>query len=449
MRGRRRARPCGRPRRPVHARPPRVALSRPHARGPEGPARHRTRERDAAPRKLAAGGGSDGARRLARPRARADGRQGARGARLVIHHREQQQRLQEKLRRELGLNVLTALRDPDVTEVMLNPDGSLWVESQRDGQLDTGARMSGIQAENLIGTVASMLGTVVNAGSPIVEGELPLDGNRFEGILPPVSTAPVFVIRKRPSAVYTLDDYVATGIMEPWQAEALRESIRTRQNIVIAGGAASGKTTLANALIHEMVVLGGQSERFVILEDTRELQCTARNAVQLRTGDVADLAHLTRVTMRLRPDRIVIGEVRGAEALALLKAWNTGQPGGLTTVHANGAAAALVRLDALIQEAGVPPQPQLVVEAVDLLVFITRTAEGRRVRDLAAVTGCDATSGYRLESLTSASKGGFARGEAFAPSPPPSFSRLSPASFRMPRRRRCCLPCQGTDPPSR
>ena len=326
----------------------------------------------------------------------------------MLHQREQHQRLQEKLRRELGLNVLTALRDPDITEVMLNPDGSLWVESQRGGQLDTGARMSGIQAENLIGTVASMLGTVVNAGSPIVEGELPLDGNRFEGILPPVSTAPVFVIRKRPSVVYTLDDYVTTRIIEPWQAEALREAIRTRQNIVIAGGTASGKTTLANALIHEMVALGGQSERFVILEDTRELQCTARNAVQLRTGDVADLAHLTRVTMRLRPDRIVIGEVRGVEALALLKAWNTGHPGGLTTVHANSAAAALVRLDTLIQEAGVPPQPQLVVEAVDLLVFIAQTAEGRRVRDLAAVTGCDVTTGYRLESLTSSSRGGLA-----------------------------------------
>src|SRR2546428_8186945 len=148
----------------------------------------------------------------------------------MLHEREQQQRLHEKLRRELGLNVLTALRDPDITEVMLNPDGSLWVESQRDGQLDTGARMSGIQAENLIGTVASMLGTVVNAGSPIVEGELPPERNRFEGILPPVSTAPVFVIRKRPSVVYTLDAYVTAGIIEPWQAGGLRAASPTRKN---------------------------------------------------------------------------------------------------------------------------------------------------------------------------------------------------------------------------
>ena len=319
---------------------------------------------------------------------------------MIVYHQEQQQRLEEKLRRELGPVVLAALDDADVTEVILNPDGVLWTESQRDGMRETGARMSAIQAENLIGTVASMLGTVVNAASPIVEGELPLDGNRFEGILPPVSAAPVFVIRKRPQLIYTLEDYVTSEIMRPWHAAVIRTAITTRANTVIAGGTASGKTTLANALIHEMVTLGNPSERFVILEDTRELQCAARNAVQLHTGDGADLTRLTRVTMRLRPDRIIIGEVRGAEALALLKAWNTGHPGGVTTVHANSAAAALMRLDTLIQEAGVPAQPQLVAEAVDLIVFITRALDGRRVDELVRVAGWDPVIGYRLEPLT-------------------------------------------------
>ena len=319
---------------------------------------------------------------------------------MNLHHRERERRLREKLERELGPVVLAALGDADTTEVMLNPDGGLWVESQRDGMLDTGARMGGAQAENLIGTVASMLGTVVHAGSPIVEGELPLDGHRFEGILPPVSTAPVFVIRKRPGAIYTLDDYVTAEIVEPWQVGVLRQAVHARQNLVIAGGTASGKTTLANALLHEMVTLGGPTERFVILEDTRELKCCAGNAVQLHTGDVADLTRLTRVTMRLRPDRIIVGEVRGAEALALLKAWNTGHPGGLTTIHANSARAALMRLDSLVQEAGIAAQPRLVAEAVDLVVFITRTAEGRRVREFAKVTGWEPATGYELESLT-------------------------------------------------
>jgi type IV secretion system protein TrbB len=313
---------------------------------------------------------------------------------------ERQQRLHEKLRRELGPEVLGALEDPDVTEVMLNPDGRLWVESRRDGMRDTGGRMTGIQAESLIGTVASMLGRVVHAGLPILEGELPLDGNRFEGILPPVSTAPVFVIRKQAGLVWALDDYVGAEILAPWQAEVLRQTIRSRQNVLIAGGTASGKTTLANALLREMVALGDPAERFVILEDTRELRCAAPNAVQLRTGDLVDLTRLTRVTMRLRPDRIVVGEVRGPEALALLKAWNTGHPGGLTTVHANSARAALMRLEALVEEAGVPAQPRLVAEALDLVVFIARTARGRRVQELAKVEGWDPALGYRLGLVT-------------------------------------------------
>ena len=321
---------------------------------------------------------------------------------MLVLHQEQQRRLHEKLRRELGPAVLAALEDPDITEVMLNPDGCLWVESQRAGMRDTGKQISAMQAENLIGTVAAMLGTVVNAAAPIVEGELPLDGNRFEGLLPPVSTAPVFVIRKRPSALYTLEDYVRAEILNPAQADALRTAVRERQNLVIAGGTTSGKTTLANALIAEMVHLGDPAQRIVILEDTRELQCSARNAVQLHTGDVADLTRLTRVTMRLRPDRIIIGEVRGGEALALLKAWNTGHPGGVTTIHANSALAALMRLDSLIQEAGVPPQPHLVAEAIDLVLFIARTPEGRRVQELAAVTGYDpGTGSYVLSPMTS------------------------------------------------
>jgi P-type conjugative transfer ATPase TrbB len=316
---------------------------------------------------------------------------------------EQQQRLYAKLCRELGPSTLAVLADADVTEVMCNPDGGLWVESHGRGMRETGDRLTQTQVETLIGTVAALLGTVVHGRAPIVEGELPINGYRFEGILPPVSTAPTFVIRKRASQVYTLDDYVRAGILSGAQRKVLLEAVRDRRNIVIAGGTASGKTTLANALMREIVALGDPTERIVILEDTRELQCEARNAVQLHTGDVADLTRLVRVTMRLRPDRIIVGEVRGGEALALLKAWNTGHPGGITTVHANSAAAALLRLDSLIQESGVPPQPRLVAETVDLVVFIVRTPEGRRVRELAQVNAYDAALGsYVLEPVCSA-----------------------------------------------
>jgi type IV secretion system protein VirB11 len=193
---------------------------------------------------------------------------------------------------------------------------------------------------------------------------------------------------------------VKAGILTPTQRKVLLDGVRERRNIVIAGGTASGKTTLANAVMREIVAVGDPSERIVILEDTRELQCEARNAVQLHTGDVADLTRLVRITMRLRPDRIIVGEVRGGEALALLKAWNTGHPGGITTIHANSAAAALLRLDSLIQESGAPPQPRLVAEAVELVVFIARTPEGRRVREVVRVSSYDAVrESYVLEPV--------------------------------------------------
>ena len=315
-------------------------------------------------------------------------------------HPEQQQRLYAKLCRELGPSTLTALSDPDVTEVMCNPDGSLWTESHSAGMRQTADRLSATQIESLIGTVAALLGTVAHGRAPIVEGELPITGYRFEGILPPVSTAPTFVIRKSASQLYTLDDYAKSGVITVAQLEVFRGAVRGRRNILIAGGTASGKTTLANALMREIVDAGDPAERIVILEDTRELQCEARNAVQLHTGDVADLTRLVRVTMRLRPDRIIVGEVRGAEALALLKAWNTGHPGGITTIHANSAAAALLRLESLVQEAGVPPQPRLVAETVDLVAFIVRTPEGRRIKELARVSAYDAKrGGYVLEPV--------------------------------------------------
>jgi type IV secretion system protein TrbB len=308
-------------------------------------------------------------------------------------------RLSEKLRRELGPVVLKALSDPDVIEIILNPDGRIWVESHTAGMSQTDASMAPTQAENLIGTVAAALNAVANPQNPIVEGELPLTGSRFEGLLPPIAPSPCFVIRKRASVLYTLDHYVKDNIVSRAQALALRDAIAKRRNILIAGGTGSGKTTLVNALIREMVILGDQAERFVIIEDTLELQCAARNALQLHTTDAADMTRLVRATMRLRPDRIIIGEVRGKEALALLKAWNTGHPGGITTLHANSASAALLRLLSLVEEACVPAQPQLIAEAVNLLAFMERTSiTGRRLTELVHVEGYSQNTGFKFAS---------------------------------------------------
>ena len=330
-------------------------------------------------------------------------------------HGEQRSRLHQKLKRELGDVVVRALGDPDVIEVMLNPDGRLWLETHSGGVEPIGKTIGPLEAESLVGTVASLLGTIVNVANPLLEGELP-DGSRFQGLLPPVSSAPVFVIRKRAARIYSLVDYVESGMMNPAQWSAIREAIVERRNIVIAGGTGSGKTTLANAILREMVALGSPSERFVILEDTVELQCAAENSVQLHTGENADLTRLVRTTMRLRPDRIIIGEVRGAEALALLKAWNTGHPGGLTTVHANSAHAALQRLEQLVEEAGVVAQPETIAEAVGLLVFMERTPRlGRRVTDVARVVRWKAGAGYQLAPVR-APEGGESHGDGSAQS---------------------------------
>ena len=311
----------------------------------------------------------------------------------------QSTRLDERLKRELGSAVLAALDDTDVIEIILNPDGRLWLESHGKGMHPTGITMSAIQAERLIGTVAFALNTVANDAHPVIECELPLDGSRFTGWLPPVVSAPTFIIRKHARLIYTLDDYVRDRIITEAQADAFRQTIATHENIVLAGGTGSGKTTLANALIHAMVRASGDNERFVIIEDTRELQCDAPNVMQLHTSAAVDLTFLTRTTMRARPDRIIIGEVRGAEALGLLKAWNTGHPGGVTTVHANSAAAALVRLSSLVQEANVPPQPELIAETIHLLAFIARTPKGRRVTEMVRVDGYDFGHGFNLKPL--------------------------------------------------
>jgi type IV secretion system protein VirB11 len=231
--------------------------------------------------------------------------------------------------------------------------------------------------------------------APVVSAELPDTGERFEGIMPPVAPAPCFAIRKPADVPYRLADYVAARIMTPPQASVLAQAVQERRNIVVAGGTSSGKTTLVNAFLAEVAELG---ERVVILEDTRELRCAAEDVVTLRTKPgVATLADLVRSTLRLRPDRIIVGEVRGAEALDMLKAWNTGHPGGLTTVHANSAAAALTRLEQLVQEAVITIPRALIAEAIDLIVFIKGRCAERWVDSIVELSGVDEDDNYVLK----------------------------------------------------
>ena len=324
-------------------------------------------------------------------------------------HHEKVHRHEQALRRELGPEVLAALADDDVVEVMLNADGRLWLERRSCGLVEAGVSLSIERARSLVATVAGLLGRVVGERSPILEAELPLDGSRFEALVPPVVERPVFAIRKRATRVIPLDRYVADGIVSPAQARQLRDAVARRLNIVVSGGPGSGKTTFVNALLGLMggpESAGSRGERLVILEDTYELRCDAPNHVVLHTSEAVDLRALVRATLRLRPDRIVVGEVRGAEAHELLKAWNTGNPGGCATVHANSAIDALARLDQLAQEAGVPSQASLVARAVHRVAHIERTTSGRRLRELVAVRGDHPERGFEVEALhTNGSEG--------------------------------------------
>ncbi|RXH41555.1 conjugal transfer protein TrbB [Bradyrhizobium zhanjiangense] len=317
---------------------------------------------------------------------------------MAIHsiHSEASSRGARMLRSALGSAIAGYLDDEAIIEVMLNPDGRLWIDRLSNGLIDTGETLSAADGERIVRLVAHHVGAEVHAGSPRVSAELPGTGERFEGLLPPVVAAPAFAIRKPAVAVFTLEDYVARGIMTSEQARILQNAVATRKNILVAGGTSTGKTTLTNALLAEVAK---SPDRVVLIEDTRELQCKAPNLVALRTKDgVATLSDLVRSSLRLRPDRIPVGEVRGAEALDLLKAWGTGHPGGIGTIHAGTALGALRRLEQLIQEVVITVPRALIAETINVVAVLAGRGADRRLAELALVTGLEAAGDYSLST---------------------------------------------------
>jgi type IV secretion system protein VirB11 len=333
---------------------------------------------------------------------------------------EQHQRLEVKLRRELGDQVLRLLDDNLTEDILLNPDGSLWVKRVGHGFSRMG-EMPAAQAASALGTIAAWRGTVLNHEHPILETELPIDGSRFEGIVSPVVRRPVFAIRLRPRKIFSLDDYEVDGILtdgtDPLNqlrrrdnfldgvrglkhGEVIRTAVLARKNILVVGSTGSGKTTLVNAILDSLARLTPQ-DRVISIEDTTELQCPVKNYLDLRAVGHVTMLECLRACMRLKPTRIVVGEVRGAEAHTLLKAWNTGHPGGAATVHANDALSGLIRLESLVAEATSAPQQTLIAEAVDLVVFVDEESSvkaGRKVREVLLVTGYS-NGNYQVERV--------------------------------------------------
>lgn len=298
------------------------------------------------------------------------------------------------LRTALGPLLLARLEDAGVAEVMLNPDGRVWIDRFDAGLVDAGLSVSADDAERILRLVAHHVAAEIHADQPRLSAELPGTGERFEGLMPPLAAAPTFSIRKPASLVFRLDDYVRAGIMTEREGQVLAAAVRDRANILVAGPTSSGKTTLVNALLAE-IAMGG--DRVILLEDLRELQCAAVNQVALRTREgVASLTDLVRSSLRLRPDRIIIGEVRGPEALDLIKAWGTGHPGGVGTLHAGSAIGALLRLEQLIQEAVVTVPRGLIAETIDVIAVLAGRGRQRRLIDLVRLEGFGPDGAYQL-----------------------------------------------------
>ncbi len=308
---------------------------------------------------------------------------------------DQAQELENKialLKDSFGPELLEAMSDPDVVEVMLNPDGKLWIDYLSKGTELTNIKIPPERARALISTVAGTTGKTVSAKEPDVATTVLIDGSRFQGLLPPIVESPSFTIRKRASKIFTLDDYVAQGNLTERQRDILIQGIKEKKNILVAGGTGSGKTTFTNALLQ---IISGLGQRVILLEDTKELQCSAEDKVEMLTSPTRNMQALVRFVLRYRPDRTVVGEVRGGEALDLLKLWNTGHPGGLATLHADSTLQTLERLEDLISEVSANIPNRLIYRAIDMVVYMERYRNMRRIKEISEVTGYEGGS-YKL-----------------------------------------------------
>jgi len=291
----------------------------------------------------------------------------------------------------LGSSIMHYMHEDAVTEVMVNPDGRLWLDTFDKGFMRTDIVMHPEDTKRIIYTIADLSGQVIDLKKdPSLQANIPasrlFSNCRFQAELPPIVAAPSFNIRKHTRAVITLADYVRQGVMTEKQYNIILAAIHGKKNIIAAGGTGSGKTTLLNAILAEISKL---EERIVTIEDTKELKCTAENYIALSTTDTVDMDNLLRKTLRLSPNRIVVGEVRGKEALTLIDAWSTGHRGGCSTVHSDSAGDTLFRLEDLVSRVSMSTQQAGIARAIDVIVYIKRMAASRRITEILAIDSWD------------------------------------------------------------
>ena len=290
------------------------------------------------------------------------------------------------------------LKDPNITEIMVNGIDEIYVEL--DGHVVRDTSVSFINEDHIIRTIQRMIqpiGRTIDTASPMVDARL-ADGSRLNAVIPPLSlNGPILTIRKFKEELANIDDFLRTGALTPYMARFLEASVQAKLNIIICGGTGSGKTTLLNCLSSFI----GNDERIITIEDAAELKLKQNHVISLETrltnyegdGEVT-IRDLVINSLRMRPDRIIVGEVRGKEAFDMLQAMNTGHNGSLTTMHANSPEDALNRLETMILMAGMEIPVKAIREyienAIDLVIQVSRLSDGRRkVTSICEVVGFD------------------------------------------------------------
>lgn len=299
-------------------------------------------------------------------------------------------------------DLLPFLQDKKVFEVYVNPDCKIWVDSLGEGRHFTGKTLPPEKTKGIIYGVAALSKQLVTPSRPVLDADIPANAHfpkcRFEGNLPSVVPSPTINIRKHPETIFTLEDYVRQGTLSEMQYQVLIDGIKTKKNIIAAGGTKSGKTTFLNAILQE---ISKYNDRVIIIEDTPELQCKAEDCVQMRATADFTMEDCLRQVLRMTPDRIVVGEVRSGEALALLDAWSTGHGGGCSTVHSNSAKDTLLRFENMTARVSRNPQQATIAQAIDYIVYLKNFGTVRKVQEIIEILGYDTgTKQYQYRALS-------------------------------------------------
>lgn len=297
----------------------------------------------------------------------------------------------------MGEEVINLLNDKNVIEIYLNDNKKLWIDTLSEGRKFTGIEIDPQTSKNIIYLIANSVNAEVNEQNPTIDAELPTEnGERFSGLLPPVVKNPSFAIRKKAIKIFSLEDYVKNGIMTEQQLEIIKNAAKNRENMLVVGGTSTGKTTLTNAIIKE---ISKYKDRLILIEDTQELQCETEDRLFLRSTDHVTIRKLLTQTLRLRPDRIIIGEIRDGAALNLIKAWNTGHPGGVCTLHANSSLEGLEQLESYISEVSMQEQKKTISKTVNLVINIRKIGLERKIYEILKLNGLDENGNYIYEYI--------------------------------------------------